>query len=656
MGKKIGLTTKIFILLVMLSVIPVVVVMAIMNNQVSNNFDKIVAEKIDKAAYIADYILKNAEEDALLIAKRYVNNVELNNFLINQDRASLHATFAPIFAELNRESGVTVFEYEDAQGTVFYRAHNPEKFGDDKSDNASVRQVLTGKHVTGLEFGASGLAVRCMLPIVANGSVIGVLQVGFNINESLLAKVNQLISGGIAFYQGDVLLQTSRVDEQSAIGNKVEDTTIYSRVSHGEKVSLTKKDSVELYYPLYNPTHDSVVGMIRVSETLDMQKATLTFTIIAICLTTILIAFLSYFVSRSVVNPILGAVRLSDQIASGNLRLPALEIKSKDEIGVLGNSLNTMLDSLKSMVGQLMGISTKLLKTSTDLTQAGQQVSQINEQVDSAIQSVAIGAEEQSLHVEGIANSMQVLNNKITSVGISTTELIDYITKIIGQVHHGNKLINSSVQMINQVKDHSTEVSTEISLLRGLSDEIGKIIAIINGIARQTNLLALNASIEAARAGEYGKGFAVVADEIRQLAGQSTDATKEIASLIDRIRSGVFSTATKMDISLANVTTSVQSINNTGEVFTGINSQVEQLQQILAAVGADVEEMIIESGTVVKAISEIAAVSQEFASSSEEVAASAEEQTAITAEIIAQANRLAEMAVQMSDEVNKFQL
>ncbi len=75
----------------------------------------------------------------------------------------------------------------------------------------------------------------------------------------------------------------------------------------------------------------------------------------------------------------------------------------------------------------------------------------------------------------------------------------------------------------------------ELELLAGEIDKVGHVAEQIEAIARQTNLLALNATIEAARAGDAGKGFAVVAGEVKQLSGQTSTATKEIAELLQTL-------------------------------------------------------------------------------------------------------------------------
>jgi methyl-accepting chemotaxis protein len=92
---------------------------------------------------------------------------------------------------------------------------------------------------------------------------------------------------------------------------------------------------------------------------------------------------------------------------------------------------------------------------------------------------------------------------------------------------------------MNRISDAVDSVSKQVTGLGEQSAEIGKIVAVIDDIAAQTNLLALNTAIEAARAGEQGRGFAVVTDEVRQLAERVTQATTEIAGLIEGVQTSV---------------------------------------------------------------------------------------------------------------------
>ena len=100
----------------------------------------------------------------------------------------------------------------------------------------------------------------------------------------------------------------------------------------------------------------------------------------------------------------------------------------------------------------------------------------------------------------------------------------------------GGKAMDRTVESIVQLRETVGETAKKVKRLGESSQQISKVISLINQIALQTNLLAINASIEAARAGEEGRGFAVVAEEVGQLAAQSAAATKEIEQIVENIQ------------------------------------------------------------------------------------------------------------------------
>ena len=128
---------------------------------------------------------------------------------------------------------------------------------------------------------------------------------------------------------------------------------------------------------------------------------------------------------------------------------------------------------------------------------------------------------------------------------------------------------------LNGITQHS---ENQIDQLDSAIKEIGKFTSLIASVSEQTNLLALNAAIEAARAGEHGRGFAVVADEVRNLAGRTAEATKEISDLVTKINS--FSRAAQ------------QSFSGLSEVAAGIDESVSSVRSVIDEVNGLSDSMV----------------------------------------------------------------
>lgn len=160
--------------------------------------------------------------------------------------------------------------------------------------------------------------------------------------------------------------------------------------------------------------------------------------------------------------------------------------------------------------------------------------------------------------------------------------------------------------------EEARHIREEVNGLSIASERIGEIVGLINGIASQTNLLALNATIEAARAGEAGKGFAVVANEVKSLASQSSMATDEIGSQINRIQEQVQRSVTAIQ-------GIVDTIENLNAISSTIASSIDQQRSATAEISKSVQTAALGAQEVSRVIKEVAEDVAETSTTSGEV-------------------------------------
>jgi aerotaxis receptor len=206
---------------------------------------------------------------------------------------------------------------------------------------------------------------------------------------------------------------------------------------------------------------------------------------------------------RTIVAPLRAAVRLSSQIAAGDLCVLSYSERS-DEIGALTRAVTQM--------------SVNMHATVLDIRSGVRCLREATAEIANGTQELAARTENQARHVE------------------QTATAIDAIGLTVKQTADAARQVNQFSQSACTAADSGGKVVGEvIATMRGItqsSKKIAEIIGVIDSIAFQTNILALNAAVEAARAGENGRGFAVVAGEVRSLAQLSARSAREIKTLI----------------------------------------------------------------------------------------------------------------------------
>jgi methyl-accepting chemotaxis protein len=252
---------------------------------------------------------------------------------------------------------------------------------------------------------------------------------------------------------------------------------------------------------------------------------------------------------------------ITKRIAEGDLSVD-IALKPNDQSSLL-HSIKSMRDAFTGIVSRVREGSESVATASSEIAQGNQDLSQRTEQQASALEETAASMEQLSSTVRQNADNAKQANQLAQGASTVATS--------------GGAIVEHVVETMKGINDSSKKISD--------------IIGVIDGIAFQTNILALNAAVEAARAGEQGRGFAVVAAEVRNLAGRSAEAAKEIKTLINDSVTRVEQGTTLVDKAGVTMTEVVSSIKRVTDIMHEITAASVEQSQGVSQVGEAVTQM-----------------------------------------------------------------
>lgn len=439
-------------------------------------------------------------------------------------------------------------------------------------------------------------------------------------SEELLDGFHKKSGMEATFFYGKKRVMTSAKDAggQRILGSPA-GAAVQNKVLKGGKEYFSNNVKIgdKMYYGYYIPVKESgkIVGMVFTGTPKSPVDATILRMIIIIFAIITGITVISFIIIRrsnySMTHALRKAIRAVDQLAGGDLsvKVDRSVTGRKDEVGLLGRSVEELKTQLSGIVSRLGNTSRMLIEQSDALSLMSRDTSDSMNNVSNALSEMMEGANTQARDTASASKSIDRMGRLIISTGDDAEKLNSHADTMIEASDRAAHTIEDLKNINDEVRGVVKDVSDLMNRTNESAAMIRKSSSLISEIADQTNLLSLNASIEAARAGEAGKGFAVVASEIQKLADQSNVASRTIGQTIENLTGDfdrVVKSMQRMEDVIGEQNNDIDKTEETvRKVVDGLNISIQGIRDIKAGM-QELEKSRTDIVTVISSLSGVA--------------------------------------------------
>ncbi|QED47717.1 methyl-accepting chemotaxis protein [Cytobacillus dafuensis] len=528
-----------------------------------------------------------------------------------------------------------------------------------------------------LDAGTDTYMITVSMPLYKNNELYGVLGVDLSL-EKLTASIADTKVGNsgyviltdkegalLAYKDHELVLKNENISSLPIFKEK-KDGNIYLDINQVTYVSDKEEEtgwqifsviSQEEIKSFSNQISQNMSKRIASAEN-ELQaifSKLLSIQIIIIIVLLIVSIIISFFFARFFIGPIKKLSEFLKVVANGDLS-KKMDVKSKDEIGDLFNSVNHLIDSLRDMAVKMNRLIVQVENDSRILNDQSNVSSNVTKTVSSAMDEVACGSDQ-------LASEMVNISSHIDNNDLAVRSMSDRISKIVGHARE-TKTVTSEGQVamenmnnkMNRIVNQSVESAAIMKELDLKLQTINDITALIHDIAEQTNLLSLNASIEAARAGEQGRGFAVVANEVKKLAEQSRESVEKISVLITEIQLDSSKALENIENGKEFAVEGAEMVVNTASGFRSMFGLMDSLATDIDEI-ANASEILAESSqSISSSVDSVVSISQQTSAGVEEVTSITEEQKQSVHEVEKISENLRKLSYELRDSIEHFKI